>query len=95
MASMLKMPMASSVSSESRRRRTVTSIRWSTLSVTILLAVWKNAAYSNASKECLEQGEDDVLTQLHGHSVSYRIATGRPQQGCKVFTLQTLARTGG
>jgi len=42
-----------------------------------------------------EQGEDDVLTQLHGHSVSYRIATGRPQQGCKVFTLQTLARTGG
>lgn len=34
--------------------------------------------------------EDDVLTQLHGHSVTYRIATG-PQQGRKVFTLQTLA----
>lgn len=37
----------------------------------------------------LEQAEDDVLTQLHGHSVTYRIATG-PQQGRKVFTLQTL-----
>jgi hypothetical protein len=37
----------------------------------------------------LEEGDDDVLTQLHGHSVTYRIATG-PQQGCKVFTLQTL-----
>ncbi|WP_197481232.1 transposase, partial [Oleiphilus sp. HI0086] len=30
----------------------------------------------------------DVLTQLHGSSVTYRIATG-PQQGSKVFTLQT------
>lgn len=37
----------------------------------------------------LGQAEDDVLTQLHGHSVTYRIATG-PQQGRKVFTLQTL-----
>ena len=37
----------------------------------------------------LEEGEDDVLTQLHGASVTYRIATG-PQQGRKVFTLQTL-----
>ena len=43
----------------------------------------------------LEQAEDDVLTQLHGHSVTYRIATG-PQQGRKVFTLQTLPnREGG
>ena len=31
----------------------------------------------------------DVLTQLQGASVTYRIATG-PQQGRKVFTLQTL-----
>ena len=38
----------------------------------------------------LEQGEDDVLTQLHGHSITYRIATGT-QQGRKVFTLQTLS----
>ena len=30
-----------------------------------------------------------MLTQLHGHSITYRIATS-PQQGCKVFTLQTL-----
>lgn len=37
----------------------------------------------------LEDSEDDALTQLHGASVTYRIATG-PQQGRKVFTLQTL-----
>jgi ribosomal protein S27E len=37
----------------------------------------------------LEEGEDDVLTQLHGSSVTYRIATGS-QRGRKVFTLQTL-----
>jgi ribosomal protein S27E len=37
----------------------------------------------------LEEGEDDVLTQLQGSSVTYRIATG-PQRGRKVFTLQTL-----
>jgi len=38
----------------------------------------------------LEEGEEayDVLTQQHGSSVTYRIATG-PQQGRKVFTLQT------
>jgi hypothetical protein len=40
----------------------------------------------------LEEGEDDVLTQHHGHSVTYGIATG-PQQGRKVFTLQTLPDT--
>lgn len=37
----------------------------------------------------LEEEEGDVLTQLQGASVTYRIATG-PQQGRKVFTLQTL-----
>ncbi len=37
----------------------------------------------------LEELEGDVLTQLQGTSVTYRIATG-PQQGRKVFTLQTL-----
>ena len=37
----------------------------------------------------LEECEDDVLTHLQGSSVTYRIATG-PQQGRKVFTLQTL-----
>ena len=35
----------------------------------------------------LEAEEGDTLTQLHGRSVTYRIATG-PQQGRKVFTLQ-------
>ena len=37
----------------------------------------------------LAESEDNVLTQLHGPSVTYRIATG-PQQGRKAFTLQTL-----
>ena len=37
----------------------------------------------------LEEGEEDTLTKLHGHSVTYRIATG-PQKGRKVFSLQTL-----
>lgn len=37
----------------------------------------------------LEEDEEDTLTQLHGHSVTYRIDTG-PQQGRKGFTLQTL-----
>ena len=33
--------------------------------------------------------DDDPMTQLLGHSITYRIAVG-PQQGRKVFTLQTL-----
>ena len=37
----------------------------------------------------LQDDEDDVLSQWHGYSVTYRIAVG-PQQGRKVFTLQTL-----
>jgi len=37
----------------------------------------------------LEEEEGDVLTQLQGSSMTYRIATG-PQQGRKVFTLQTI-----
>lgn len=37
----------------------------------------------------LPVGDDDSLLQLQGASVSYRIAMG-PQQGQKVFTLQTL-----
>ncbi len=39
-----------------------------------------------------EQQEEDVMQQLYGHSVSYRIAVG-PHQGRKVFTLQTLLKT--
>jgi ribosomal protein S27E len=33
--------------------------------------------------------EDDPMSQIHGHSITYRIAVG-VQQGQKVFTLQTL-----
>lgn len=38
----------------------------------------------------LEEGEEDPMQQVLGCSVSYRIAVG-PQQGRKVFTLQTIA----
>ena len=37
----------------------------------------------------LDPDDDDVMVQLQGHSITYRIAVG-PQQGRKVFTLQTL-----
>ena len=37
----------------------------------------------------LEQGNEDPLQQVLSCSVTYRIATG-PQQGRKVFTLQTI-----
>jgi len=37
----------------------------------------------------LEPDDDDAMAQLQGHSITYRIAVG-PQQGRKVFTLQTL-----
>jgi len=37
----------------------------------------------------LEGTNEDPLDQLRGHSITYRIAVG-PQQGRKVFTLQTL-----
>jgi GR25 family glycosyltransferase involved in LPS biosynthesis len=33
---------------------------------------------------------DDPMLQIHGYSITYRIATGK-QQGRKVFTLQTIA----
>ena len=37
----------------------------------------------------LENSHEDPMDQLRGHSITYRIAVG-PQQGRKVFTLQTL-----
>ncbi len=37
----------------------------------------------------LENSDEDPMDQLRGHSITYRIAVG-PQQGHKVFTLQTL-----
>jgi len=37
----------------------------------------------------LDLQDDDAMHQLQGHSIAYRIAVG-PQQGRKVFTLQTI-----
>jgi|TARA_B110000503_G_scaffold135796_1_gene217007 hypothetical protein len=37
----------------------------------------------------LDLQDDDAMLQLQGHSITYRIAVG-PQQGRKVFTLQTI-----
>ena len=37
----------------------------------------------------LEDSDDTLMPQLHGHSITYRVAVG-PQRGRKVFTLQTL-----
>jgi len=37
----------------------------------------------------MEGLDDNVMNELHGHSITYRIAVG-PQQGHKVFTLQTI-----
>ncbi len=37
----------------------------------------------------LEEGDEDTLQQLQGHSITYRIAMG-PQAGRKVLTLQTI-----
>ena len=37
--------------------------------------------------------DEDPMTSLQGHSITYRIAVG-PQAGCKVFTLQTLPASG-
>jgi len=34
--------------------------------------------------------EDDPMLQIHGYSITYRIATSK-QQGRKVFTLQIIA----
>jgi hypothetical protein len=44
---------------------------------------------AEASYLALEPDDDNVMVQLQGHSITYRIAVG-PQQGRKVFTLQTL-----
>ena len=44
---------------------------------------------AESSYLALEPDDDDAMAQLQGHSITYRIAVG-PQQGRKVFTLQTL-----
>lgn len=37
----------------------------------------------------LNHSDEDPMDQLRGHSITYRIVVG-PQQGRKVYTLQTL-----
>ncbi len=44
---------------------------------------------SENSYLALDGVDEDPMNELRGHSISYRIAVG-PQQGRKVFTLQTL-----
>ena len=41
----------------------------------------------------MHSADDDPMHHLLGHSITYRIAVG-PQQGRKVFTLQTLPDCG-
>jgi hypothetical protein len=45
--------------------------------------------YEESSYLNLEDQDEDPMQQLLGCSVSYRVAIG-PQQGRKVFTLQTI-----
>jgi hypothetical protein len=45
--------------------------------------------YAEHSYLTLDNADEDPMDQLRGHSITYRIAVG-PQQGRKVFTLQTL-----
>jgi len=44
---------------------------------------------SELNQLALESADEAPMDQLRGHSITYRIAVG-PQQGRKVFTLQTL-----
>lgn len=46
----------------------------------------RDAEYSYLA---LDRSDEGPMDQLREHSITYRIAVG-PQQGCKVFTLQTL-----
>ncbi len=48
-----------------------------------------HGAVAENSYLALESGDDGAMMQLQGHSITYRIAVG-PQQGRKVFKLQTL-----
>ena len=44
---------------------------------------------SYLTAHAMHSADDDPMHHLLGHSITYRIAVG-PQQGRKVFTLQTL-----
>jgi len=45
------------------------------------------------TQEAVDASDEDPTNQLLGNSVTYRIAVG-PQQGRKVYTLQTLPDVG-
>jgi hypothetical protein len=49
----------------------------------------RDADDSYLSAHAMDSDDDDPMHHLLGHSITYRIAVG-PQQGRKVFTLQTL-----
>jgi hypothetical protein len=48
-----------------------------------------HGAVAENSYLMLEASDDEAMQQLYGHSITYRIAVG-PQQGRKVFTLQSI-----
>jgi hypothetical protein len=48
-----------------------------------------NAGNIYLTPEAVDASDEDPSNQLLGSSITYRIAVG-PQQGRKVFTLQTL-----
>jgi ribosomal protein S27E len=49
----------------------------------------RDAEHSYLALEASDENPEDSMSQLQGHSITYRIAVG-PHQGRKVFTLQTL-----
>jgi len=48
----------------------------------------RDAGNSYLTAQAVDSADDDSMHHLLGHSITYRIAVG-PQQGRKVFTLQT------
>ena len=53
----------------------------------------RDADNSYLTADAVDSADDDPMHHLLGHSITYRIAVG-PQQGRKVFTLQTLPDCG-
>jgi hypothetical protein len=49
--------------------------------------------HAKLTQSAIDSTDDDPMHHLLGHSITYRIAVG-PQQGRKVFTLQTLPDCG-
>ncbi len=74
-------------------KRTVGKIRWSRRLSSVLHGHLERqgllARNDTSSYLTMELRDDNAMSQLLGHSITYRIAVG-PQQGRKVFTLQTI-----